>query len=305
MGRGAAERAGGADRRRRRRGGRRAASREALEVRPASTASVHAAAVVAYGRIEDVPAEVFDRVRTNLLGAVQRRAARALRFFARQGDGTLVVVGSVLGKIATPYIGSVQFAGKWGVHGPGAHPADRGPGHARVRISLVSPGGVDTPICALAGSCTGRVGRPPPPVDPPEKVARAVVRAIGRPRREVSVGLANGLTVTGFRLLPGVFDLLVTPLMRWGGRSPGGSGRTPATCSSRSRPVRPSRAVGPALAARRRGRCPDCRRLWGGGRDRTAARDQAREGRRSLSTQLVFTPAEMSRSQRHHEAPRS
>ena len=128
------------------------------------------------------------------------------------------MVGSLLGKIATPYMSS-YVAGKWGVYGLVRTlqiEARQTPG---VDISLVSPGGVDTPVYAQAGSYTGRIGRPPPPVDPPEKVARAVVRAIRQPRREVSVGLANGLTVTGFRLLPGVFDLLVTPLMRWGGQS--------------------------------------------------------------------------------------
>ncbi|MGA8978240.1 MAG: hypothetical protein WB473_03900, partial [Pedococcus sp.] len=40
-----------------------------------------------------------------------------------------------------------------------------------------------------------------------------------RPRREVSVGAANHLAVTGFRLMPAVFDRLVTPLMRAGGIS--------------------------------------------------------------------------------------
>ena len=181
-------------------------------------AVVHSAAVVAYGRLEDVPDEVFDHaLDVNLLGTV-RVARTALRLFRDQGGGRLVLVGSLLGKIATPYMSS-YVAGKWGVHGLVRTlqiEARQTPG---VDISLVSPGGVDTPVYAQAGSYTGRIGRPPPPVDPPEKVARAVVRAIGRPRREVSVGLANGLTVTGFRLLPGVFDLLVTPLMRWGGQS--------------------------------------------------------------------------------------
>jgi hypothetical protein len=40
-----------------------------------------------------------------------------------------------------------------------------------------------------------------------------IVDALERPRREVSVGLANHLMVLGFRFLPGVFDRLVTPLM--------------------------------------------------------------------------------------------
>ena len=181
-------------------------------------AVVHSAAVVAYGRLEDVPDEVYDHaLEVNLLGTV-RVARTALRLFGTQGGGRLVVVGSLLGKIATPYMSS-YVAGKWGVHGLVRTlriEARRTPG---VQVSLVSPGSVDTPVYAQAGSFTGRVGRPPPPVDPPEKVARAVVRAIERPRRETSVGLANPLTVFGFRFLPGVFDVLVTTLMDWGGQS--------------------------------------------------------------------------------------
>jgi NAD(P)-dependent dehydrogenase (short-subunit alcohol dehydrogenase family) len=181
-------------------------------------AVVHSAAVVAYGRLQDVPDEVYDHaLEVNLLGTV-RVCRTALRLFGDQSGGRLVVVGSLLGKIATPYMSS-YVAGKWGVHGLVRTlriEARRTPG---IHVSLVSPGSVDTPVYAQAGSFTGRVGRPPPPVDPPDKVARAVVRAIERPRRETSVGLANGLTVFGFRFLPGLFDLLVTTLMEWGGQS--------------------------------------------------------------------------------------
>jgi hypothetical protein len=87
------------------------------------------------------------------------------------------------------------------------------------RISLVWPGGVDTPVYLQAGTYLKRHGRPPPPVDSPEKVARVVVRALGRPRRESSVGVANHIVVAGFRLMPAVFDRIVTPLMRVGGLS--------------------------------------------------------------------------------------
>jgi len=47
-----------------------------------------------------------------------------------------------------------------------------------VRVSLVSPGGVNTPIYAQAANYAGRVGRPPPPVDRPETVARAIIKAV-------------------------------------------------------------------------------------------------------------------------------
>jgi hypothetical protein len=63
------------------------------------------------------------------------------------------------------------------------------------------------------------VGRPPPPVDRPEKVARAIVDVADRPRRVVSVGWANPVIRLGFTTMPRVYDALVGPLMRRGGLS--------------------------------------------------------------------------------------
>jgi NAD(P)-dependent dehydrogenase (short-subunit alcohol dehydrogenase family) len=175
-------------------------------------AVVHAPAVVAYGHFEDVPAEVFDQViATNLVGAAHV-ARLALRQFRAQGGGHLVLVGSLLGKIATPFMSS-YVTSKWGLHGL-ARTLQAEVRHTKgVEVSLVSPGGVDTPVYAQAASYASREGRPPPPVDPPEKLARAIERVLDRPRRETSVGLANHPFTFAFRYLPGVFDVIVAPLM--------------------------------------------------------------------------------------------
>ena len=50
-------------------------------------------------------------------------------------------------------------------------------------------------------------------------MARAILSALDRPRREISVGVANPVVILGFRALPAVFDALVLPLMRLGGLS--------------------------------------------------------------------------------------
>jgi NAD(P)-dependent dehydrogenase (short-subunit alcohol dehydrogenase family) len=173
---------------------------------------VHSAAVLAYGRFEDVPTEVFDRALVvNVLGTANVARA-ALHHFRSAGGGTLVVVGSVLGRVSVPLL-SGYATSKWAVHGLVRAlqiEARRTPG---IRIGLVSPGGVDTPIYLQAGTYLSRHGRPPPPVDSPEKVARVVVRSLDDPKRDASVGAANGVMSAGFRWMPGVFDLLVTPLM--------------------------------------------------------------------------------------------
>jgi short-subunit dehydrogenase len=83
-----------------------------------------------------------------------------------------------------------------------------------ISVSVVAPGGVDTPIYHQGASYLGSTGRPPPPVYSPERVARKVLGVVDRPRRIVQAGIFNPLITAGFRLVPGVFDLLVGPLLQ-------------------------------------------------------------------------------------------
>jgi short-subunit dehydrogenase len=182
---------------------------------------VHAATVLAYGVFEDVPPEVFDRCLTTNVVGTTNVARRALQRFAEQDGGSLVVVGSVLAKIVTPYMSS-YCTSKWAIQGLVRTLQVEARAKPGVHVSLVSPGGVDTPIYDQAGSYTGRPGSPPPPVVSPEKVARAVVRALDKPGRDIAAGPANWLMVTGFRLLPGVYDVLVGPMMRLLGQGSAG-----------------------------------------------------------------------------------
>lgn len=179
---------------------------------------VHSAAVVAYGRFEDVPAEVFRRVVDTGIHGTAHVARTALRRFRLQQDGTLVLVGSLLGEIVTPYMSSYVVS-KWAVRALARTLSIETRDQPRIRVCAVSPGGVDTPVYLQAANYAGRVGRPPPPVDPPEKVARAVVRSLDRPQDRRSVGWGNPVARLGFTATPALFDLLVGPLMRLTGLS--------------------------------------------------------------------------------------
>lgn len=178
-------------------------------------AVVHSAGVVAYGRFEDVPPEVFDRViATNVLGPAN--VARAvLPMMRERGSGTIVVLGSLLGRIAAPHM-SAYAVSKWAVRSLVRHLQVENRDAPGVTISCLSPGGVDTPIYLLAGNYMGHVGRPPPPVVSPERVADAALRLIDHPRRNVEVGAANRFVALGFTLLPRLYDALVTPLFEVG-----------------------------------------------------------------------------------------
>jgi short-subunit dehydrogenase len=176
-------------------------------------AVIHSAGVVAYGRTEDVPADVFEGVlRTNLVGAVNV-SRHAVRIFREQRSGTLVIVGSVIGHIGVPSM-SPYVLSKWGVRALARQLQLENRDMKHVNVSYVSPGGVDTPIYEQAATYDGYVGRPPPPVASPEKVGRIALRQLDHPRDRVQVNVSNHLMRFGFNAMPHVYDLLVGPLFR-------------------------------------------------------------------------------------------
>ncbi len=174
---------------------------------------VHAAQVMAYGRIEDVPREVYEQVVDVAVHGTATVARVVLPVFRKQGAGHLVVVNSLLGSIAAPLMGSYVTA-KWGQLGLIRVLQQETRDEPGISVSAVQPGGVDTPIYFQGATWAGSSGRPPPPVYSPQRVARAVLSTVDRPRRIVQAGLFNPLITAGFRLVPGVFDALVGPLLQ-------------------------------------------------------------------------------------------
>ncbi|MDF8264852.1 SDR family NAD(P)-dependent oxidoreductase [Luteipulveratus flavus] len=173
---------------------------------------VHCAGVLAYGRFEDVPPEVFEAVLDTTLVGATRVCREAVRRFRAAEGGSVVLVGSLLGKATAPGMISYTTA-KWGMHGFVRTLQQENRDRPDVRISLISPGGVDTPIYQLAGTYLGRHGQAPPPVAGADRVAEAILKALDRPRRDLDVGVANKVIVLGFRTMPGLYDLLVGPLL--------------------------------------------------------------------------------------------
>ena len=181
---------------------------------------LHCAGVVAYGRFEDIPAEIFDGVlATNVSGAAN--IARAvLPLLRAQRRGHLILVGSVLGNIAVPYM-TPYVVSKYGVRSLGRQLALENRDLPDLHVSVVSPGSVDTPIYRQAANYLGRGGRPPAPVDSADRMASAITKLVERPRDRVSVGRANPLMRMGFTFLPVVFDAVVGPLFRIAAMKPG------------------------------------------------------------------------------------
>jgi NAD(P)-dependent dehydrogenase (short-subunit alcohol dehydrogenase family) len=174
---------------------------------------VHAAQVMAYGTIEELPRDVYETVVDVAVHGTANVARIVLPVFRSQGAGHLVVVNSLLGSVAAPLMGSYVTA-KWGQLGLVRVLQQETRDEPGISVSAVQPGGVDTPIYFQAASWTGSTGRPPPPVYSPQRVARTVLSTLDRPRRVVQAGLFNPLIRAGFRLLPGMYDYLVGPLLQ-------------------------------------------------------------------------------------------
>jgi NADP-dependent 3-hydroxy acid dehydrogenase YdfG len=166
---------------------------------------VNNAGVYLLGSLEETPPDAYRRVLdTNFFGYVH--GARAvLPHFRRQGRGVLVNNASVYGHVAAPYL-SAYVASKHAVRALSESLRQELRELPGVRVCTVSPSTMDTPIFQSAANYTGRAVKAPPPVYPPEKVARAIARSAVRPRRERLVGAAGRQLNLTRLLAPAVFE---------------------------------------------------------------------------------------------------
>lgn len=170
------------------------------------------ASVFGFGALDEMPVDVQRRiVEVNLLGTMHCCAA-VVPVMKAQGRGVVINVASLYGRLTTPYVGAYITA-KFGVVGYTRVLRQELLRWRGIRVTTVLPATIDTPIFAQAANYTGRAVRPLPPVTDPRRVARAVVRAAERPRREVVVGQLQRSGVWFQAALPRTYDRVVLPVM--------------------------------------------------------------------------------------------
>lgn len=178
------------------------------------------AAVDTYGRIDtwvnnagvlntagflEQPIEDFEQVmRINFLGQVYGARA-ALPHLARTA-GALVCVGSAYSDRGSPYW-TAYSASKHAVKGwlDGLRVELQAQG-SPVRVTLVKPATINTPLFRKAKTQTGATPRGVPPVYSPTLVAEAILRAAQGEERDIYVGDTALLLSLGERLSPGLVD---------------------------------------------------------------------------------------------------
>ncbi|AQZ70283.1 short-chain dehydrogenase [[Actinomadura] parvosata subsp. kistnae] len=171
---------------------------------------VNCAAVTLFGPFGEVPLDEFRRVLdVNVMGYVHGARA-ALPHLRQRGEGVLVNVASIVGVVAQPYAHAYGMS-KHAVRALGASLRQelRLDGVRGVKVCTVMPATIDTPLFQHAANHTGRRAVAMPPVYPAERVARAVVGLVRRPRREVVVGPMGRNLVVQSRLAPGLTERMM------------------------------------------------------------------------------------------------
>lgn len=165
---------------------------------------VNNAAVATFGALEDTPPEALERlIQVNLLGEMYGCKA-ALEYMKPRGHGSIINVGSILSLRAVPFEAS-YCASKYGVKGftDSLRLELRKTG---IDVTLIVPYSINTPIFSNALSRLGAMPRPIPPVYEPDMVARAIVAAARRPRREVLVGFMAHVVAAAERISPTLLE---------------------------------------------------------------------------------------------------
>jgi short-subunit dehydrogenase len=169
---------------------------------------VNNAAVGAYGRVEEMPADLWRRVVEVDLFGYYHGVRAALPWFRERGHGVLINVASFLGKTPAPFQ-SPYVVSKYGTRALSDCARQEARDTEGIAVCTVLPGAVDTPFYRNAANVSGHRVKPPSPAIDPGRVARAIVRCARHPRAEVFVGTTTRAGLLANRLLPRLTERLL------------------------------------------------------------------------------------------------
>jgi NAD(P)-dependent dehydrogenase (short-subunit alcohol dehydrogenase family) len=167
---------------------------------------VNNAAVSTYATFREQPADDFRRVmEVNFMGQVN--GARAALPYLERSEGALICVGSALSDRGIPLQGA-YCASKHALKGwlDSLRVELRHEG-SKVRVTLIKPSSINTPLFNKAKSQMGVQPMPIPPVYEPELAAEAILRAAEGSARDLFVGGAGKAFSVAERVSPRLVDL--------------------------------------------------------------------------------------------------
>lgn len=189
---------------------------------------INNAGVTLFAPLADAPFEEHQRViETNLYGAMHGARA-AVPVFRRQRAGTLINIGSVLSEVGHAYVPSYVIS-KFGVHGLSEALRVELADEPDIHVCTVFPYSIDTPHFEVAANRVNQKPRALPPMQSPEKVARAIAGVCERPRRVRFVPRSLVLGLALHAVVPRITERVLLDALR---RFHLGSPAVPATRGS-------------------------------------------------------------------------
>jgi NAD(P)-dependent dehydrogenase (short-subunit alcohol dehydrogenase family) len=172
------------------------------------------AASAVFGHVLEVHPDDFERtVQVTFMGAVN--VIRAALPHLRESRGTIVATGSLMARVPLPTWSSYS-ASKHALRGflnsLAIEEQEQGSG---VRVAMVHPGPIDTPLFSQASSATQRQPRVAPDAYRPEVVAQALVEVTVKPRKEVVLGGETRLLDVMFGVARPLAELTLLAVDRW------------------------------------------------------------------------------------------
>jgi NAD(P)-dependent dehydrogenase (short-subunit alcohol dehydrogenase family) len=231
-----------------------AAVERAVDALGGLDAVVSNAGAVAFGHFLEVEPVDFDRtVDVTFTGAVNviRTALPALR----ASCGTIVAVSSIMARAPLPAFSSYTAA-KHALRGfLNTLSVEEREQRTGVRVAMVSPGPIDTPVYGRATSATGRRPATLPDAYDADEVAVAIVKALIKPRHDRIVGGESKLVSALYWGARPAAELLLVFTDRWfrTGTEPatGPGGLWSANAAARVGDGHPARRSGDVVALSR------------------------------------------------------
>src|SRR3954467_641447 len=172
------------------------------------------AAAAVFGHVLEVHPEDFERtVDVTFMGAV--RVIRAALPHLRASRGAVVATGSLMSRVPLPTWSSYA-ASKHALRGflnsLAIEEREQGSG---VRVAMVHPGPIDTPLFAQASSATRNQPRVAPDAYRPEVIAQALVEVAVAPRKEGVLGGETRLLDVMFSVARPLAEFTLLAVDRW------------------------------------------------------------------------------------------
>lgn len=181
-------------------------ARRAIETYGRIDTWINNAAVSAYAPFRELPLEDVRRIMdVNFMGQIH--GARAALPHLERTQGALICVGSTLSDRGVP-LQSIYCASKHAIKGwLDSLRVELQKDGSPVRVTLIKPSSINTPLFNKAKTQLGVTPQPIPPVYDPELAADAILRAAESNERDIFVGGAGKFLSTAERISPKLVDL--------------------------------------------------------------------------------------------------